>query len=125
MSKKRQTKQKETIMSICLNSPNALTIEDIHTKAKKTISSLNLATVYRNINKLVDEGILVKFSHPQKGTFYEKAGKPHHHHFFCSDCNTAIEIPGCGLSLDKQINEGFVIDSHEVFLHGTCAKCAN
>ena len=69
MTKKRQTKQKETIMSICLNSPNALTIEDIHTKAKKTISSLNLATVYRNINKLVDEGILAKFSHPQKGTF--------------------------------------------------------
>ena len=25
----------------------------------------------------------------------------------------------------NKINEGFIIDSHEVFLHGTCAKCAN
>ena len=72
MSKKRQTKQKETIMSICLNSPNALTIEDIHTKAKKTISSLNLATVYRNINKLVDEGILAKFLILKKEPFMKK-----------------------------------------------------
>ena len=125
MKKYRQTKQKETIRNICLNSSNALSINDIHDMARKAIPSLNLATVYRNINKLVNEGQLIKFSHPTKGTFYEKAGKPHHHHFFCSDCNTAIEIPGCGLSLEKPINDGFIIDSHEVFLHGTCAKCAS
>lgn len=125
MRKNRQTKQKETIKNICLDSSNALSINDIHGIASKTIPSLNLATVYRNINKLVNEGLLIKFSHPTKGTFYEKAGKPHHHHFFCSYCNTAIEIPGCGLSLEKQINEGYIINSHEVFLHGICAKCAS
>ena len=40
--------------------------------ASKAIPSLNLATVYRNINKLVDEGQLIKFSHPSKGTFTKK-----------------------------------------------------
>ena len=126
----RTTKQKKLIDDICLNSKRALTISEIHQEAKKHIGSINLATIYRNLNQLIENNKLSKFKHAKKGTLYEIPHKSPHHYFFCSECNETFERSGCGLStciedMKKNPNDGFIITSHELYFHGICATCAS
>jgi hypothetical protein len=66
---------------------------------------------------------LKRISHPSFGTLYERAGKEHHHHFHCRECNRAFELPGCALKEDEAAPDGFVVEDHEVFLFGVCPSC--
>ena len=124
MKKQRTTQQRKIIEEICFSTTHPLSIDDIEARGKKRLHTLNRVTVYRNLNRMVDAGELNRFSHPEKGTLYEQANRPHHHHFFCKTCDTTFELPGCGLSLEKQTPAGFIVEGHEVFLNGVCATCA-
>ena len=130
MKQKRLTKQKKIISKICLNASSAISLEDIYTQAKKEIKTLNLATVYRNINHLIEEKKIIKVKHAKMGSLYEVNGKPTHHYFFCSKCNETFERSGCGLStciedMKNKTSDGFIVTSHELYLHGICATCAS
>ena len=122
---KRTTEQRRIIEQICLTSRQPLSIDDILEQGRAKLAKLNRVTVYRNLNRMVEEGTLSRLSHPEKGTLYEQADRPHHHHFFCRVCENAFELPGCGLSEKKQAPAGFVVEGHEVFLHGRCADCTS
>jgi Fur family ferric uptake transcriptional regulator len=123
MPTKRTTEQRKIIEQICLSNQHPLTIDSILQQGHAQLPTLNRVTVYRNLNRMVEEGTLVRLSHPDKGTLYEKADRPHHHHFFCRICEKAFELPGCGLSEKKQAPTGFIVEGHEVFLHGLCVNC--
>ena len=60
MKLKRLTKQKRIINKICKESGIALTPKEIYSEAKKEIDSINLATIYRNLNQLVEDKKLSK-----------------------------------------------------------------
>ena len=59
---KRNTKQKEIILDILKDKENMFhpTAGDLVKLVLDSNPSIGQATVYRNINKLVDEGILLK-----------------------------------------------------------------
>ncbi len=125
MNKLRTTKQRKVIEKICFSNARPLSVDDIEALGKKELRSLNRVTIYRNLNRMVDANQLNRISHPQKGTLYEQASRPHHHHFFCKACESTFELPGCGLSLEKQTPDGFIVEGHEVFLNGVCATCVS
>ncbi|MFL2876340.1 MAG: Fur family transcriptional regulator [Pontiellaceae bacterium] len=125
MKKQRTTQQRKIIEEICFSSTHPLSIHDVEARGKKRLCTLNRVTVYRNLNRMVDAGELSRFTHPEKGTLYEQANRPHHHHFFCKTCEATFELPGCGLSLKEQTPAGFIVEGHEVFLNGICAVCAS
>lgn len=120
---KRITAQRRAIESVITKNDRPLTIEEILNYGRETVPSLNIATVYRTLKILLHNGWLEKISHPQVGTFYERSGKDHHHHFYCRKCNRAYELPGCALNADKAAPEGFMVEDHEVFLIGKCPTC--
>lgn len=120
---KRITVQRRAIEGVFNQHKGPLTVEDILNYGRETVPSLNIATVYRTLKILTDNGALVKVFHPSFGTLYEQSGKDHHHHFFCRECNRAFELPGCALKLEDATPTGFVVEDHEVFLFGTCPKC--
>ena len=124
MKKQRTTQQRKVIEEICFSSTHPLSIDDIEARGKKRLHTLNRVTIYRNLNRMVDAGELTRFIHPVKGTLYEQANRPHHHHFYCKTCEATFELPGCGLSLKEQTPTGFIVEGHEVFLNGVCATCA-
>jgi Fur family ferric uptake transcriptional regulator len=100
-----------------------LGVDEVLTHGRRLVESLNQATVYRNLKLLVSDGWLKRFTHPTLGTLYERAGKGHHHHFYCRSCQRAFELPGCALKEDKIAPEGFVVEDHDVFLFGVCPSC--
>lgn len=83
-----------------------------------------MATVYRTLNSLLEEGFVAAVELPGEPARYEVAGKPHHHHFHCRRCDQVFEVPGCPGNLRSVVPDGFRLESHEVVLYGSCAECA-
>lgn len=123
-SMKRRTLQKETIKQIFQQLDQPLGIEQILRKGREKVPALNRATVYRNIRLYVEEGLLLKINHPALGTLYERAGRGHHHHFYCRICDQVFELPGCALKETNVTPKGFFAESHEVFVSGVCSSCS-
>ena len=121
---KRTTAQRRVIEGLFTQHERPLSVNEIFTYGREVVPSLNIATVYRTLKILVDNGSLDKIHHPSFGALYERSGKDHHHHFFCRECNRAYELPGCALKIDDAAPDGFVVEGHEVFLLGKCPSCA-
>jgi Fur family transcriptional regulator, ferric uptake regulator len=82
-----------------------------------------MATVYRNIQTLVEEGWLQPVEVPGDATRYEVAGKKHHHHFQCNECGKLYDLEGCAAQSRPKLPRGFRASGHEFYVYGTCAAC--
>ena len=87
------------------------------------VPRLGLATVYRNIRRLTDEGQLHVVKLPGEPDRYEVAGKHHHHHFHCRICDGVFEVETCAGDFSAMTPAGFRLESHEVILYGVCPGC--
>jgi len=92
--------------------------------AQQRVERLGIATVYRNIRSLVDEGWLAEVPLPGAPNRYEIAGKHHHHHFRCRICDRVYEVDSCPPDLRELIPRGFRLEGHDITLFGRCADCA-
>jgi Fur family ferric uptake transcriptional regulator len=120
----RNTKQKEAIRAAFEAAGRPLSPEETLLLAQATVEGLSIATVYRNINLLVEEKWLTTVEVPGDSTRYEVAGKAHHHHFQCNTCGKLYELEGCGVEIKPKLPRGFRSTGHELFLYGICATCA-
>jgi len=120
---KRKTNQRNAIQEVFLKADRPLGIDEILEAGRRTVGSLNQATVYRNLKLLVQNGWLKRINTPELGTLYEIAGKEHHHHFQCRSCDRLFEISGCAFNEGSLTPPGFVTEEHEVYLFGICAAC--
>lgn len=92
----------------------------------------NRTTVYRIIDKLVQQKQVQQIPLNNGESYFEfkHPGYTHHHHFFCSGCETVYCLSGCHV-LTHNINlttllpdPSFKIQSHDFNLYGTCSSCA-
>ena len=124
----RATGQRRAIRDVLEQSDRPLTAQEIVDAASAQGVSLGLATVYRNIKRLVDEGDAIPIEFAGEPARYERADHHHHHHFRCDACSRVFDVDGCGSNLTKSLErdapDGFVVRTHEVWLHGVCAECA-
>lgn len=120
---KRNTSQKAAIKKVFELYDRPLGVDEVLDYGREIVEKLNLATVYRNLKILTDDGWLIRLTHPSVGVLYEKAGKGHHHHFHCRECNHAYDLPGCPLNQQALTPEGFIVEDHEVLLFGLCPSC--
>lgn len=119
----RQTRQKEAIRTAFTAADRPLSHDEALTLAQQQVGGLSIATVYRNINLLVEEKWLARVAVPGDTTRYEVAGKEHHHHFQCSGCGRMFELEGCEIQMTPTLPEGFRSTGHEFFIYGLCSAC--
>lgn len=120
---KRMTKQRQSILECFKNVGRPLGIEEILEEAGKTVPQLNLATVYRNLKILMNEGLILPVDLPGMKTRYESFGLHHHHHFFCKKCNKVFDVKGCPEGITSLVPAGFKLVSHAITLDGYCDVC--
>lgn len=120
---KRKTNQRNAIQEVFRNIDRPLDINEILETGRRTVESLNQATVYRNLKILVEKGWLKKIYTPGRAALYERAGKEHHHHFQCRQCDRLFEISGCAFNEQSSTPPGFITEEHEVYLYGICSSC--
>ncbi len=120
---RRRTRQRGSIRQALEKADRPLSPQEILTAARRVSPSLGIATVYRNVKALVDEGWLQPVELPGAPSRYERAGKGHHHHFHCRSCDRVYEVDDCPGTLRELTPPGFELDAHEIILYGTCSEC--
>ncbi|HYV97851.1 MAG TPA: transcriptional repressor [Gemmatimonadaceae bacterium] len=120
----RQTRQRTAIERVFSETPRPLDPQEVLTAARRYVPRTGIATVYRAIRALMDEGRVVPVSLPGDNTRYEPAGRDHHHHFQCRRCHKVYELEGCAGDFTTLTPPGFRLEDHEVVLYGRCASCA-
>jgi Fur family ferric uptake transcriptional regulator len=120
----RTTRQKTAIRSVFEHTGRPLTTGEVLTVARQRVEGLGIATVYRTIKNLLDDGWLTAVDLPGEPPRYEIAGKGHHHHFLCESCGGVFELEGCLPAIERLAKRGFSVRSHEVVLYGRCGDCA-
>ncbi len=118
----RKTRQKHAIRDAFARAGRPLSTEEVHAAAAAASVGLGLATVYRSIRSLLEDGWLAVVDVPGRNPLYEIAGKGHHHHFSCTSCARVYEFEGCA-TVDAKPPRGFKTTGHDLTLFGICAAC--
>jgi len=119
----RNTRQKEAIAKVLQSTAHPLTAQEIEGAAAEVVPGLGIATVYRALKRMQDEGQVLLVEIPGEPPRYESASKGHHHHFVCRQCGKIFDLEGCMGSVEKLAPAGFVVEDHEINLFGRCNQC--
>ena len=102
--------------------------QEIHEALAARGSTVGLASVYRAVDGLVEQGLLQRVDFGDGIARYEpvRSGHDHHHHLVCDDCGRVEPFHDAPLeqaiaALERQT--GYHVVSHDVVLRGTCADC--
>lgn len=120
----RHTRQRAAIVDAIAQAERPLLPQEVLEQAQSVVPGLSIATVYRNLKMLVDDGELRAVHLPAENVRYEPATHHHHHHFQCRRCLRVFDVHACPGDLAHLAPEGFIVEAHEVTLYGQCADCA-
>lgn len=121
----RNTRQRAAIRAAIAGARRPLLPQEVLDSAQAEAPGLSIATVYRNLRVLVEEGALQTVQLPGENVRYEIAGAGHHHHFQCRQCQRVFEVHACPGDLASLAPPGFSVEDHELTLYGRCSDCAS
>ncbi|MFV0379222.1 MAG: Fur family transcriptional regulator [Anaerorhabdus sp.] len=121
----RNTKQRDDILELIHNSDKHMTADEIHKILSLQDKKVGIATIYRNLNRLVDERKVVKIS--DRGGCYFDGNSVLHYHMRCTCCSKLVDVPMDYQSdLDEfmQSKMNVQILSHQLIFDYICDDCA-
>ncbi|MFP4473214.1 MAG: Fur family transcriptional regulator [Candidatus Omnitrophota bacterium] len=132
----RMTKPRGAILDVLNRTTEHLSAEDVYLSVYKFYPNIGLTTVYRNLELLVEMGVVVKFQFDHGKAKYELADehskKGHHHHLVCRKCAKIIDYSDFmedEMKFLKSVEKGlskkydFEIHDHIIQFHGMCSAC--
>lgn len=119
----RNTRQRAAIRDALQRARRPLLPQEVLQAAQSQAPRLGLATVYRNLKTLVEEGELCTVELPGENPRFEVAGRQHHHHFQCLTCQRVFDVHACPGDLTRLAPPGFTVQDHELTLYGRCSDC--
>lgn len=119
----RSTRQRTAIRAVIDAAGRPLSPQEVLEEAQGEVPALGLATVYRNLKALVDEGEITAVTLPGDSARYESAEHGHHHHFQCMNCKRVFDVHACPGDLAQMAPKGFSVERHELTLYGLCDEC--
>ncbi|MDD3009285.1 MAG: Fur family transcriptional regulator [Arcobacter sp.] len=102
-----------------------MNIDDLYKKLLSKFPSVSLATIYKNINAMVEKVFLSEVKLPNSKSVYELV-KTEHAHLVCSSCGYIEDIMLDASNIQEQASKlsSFKIDSTSVVLSGLCPHCS-
>jgi Fur family ferric uptake transcriptional regulator len=106
-----------------------LSAQEIADQLRKSGSRVGLASIYRALDLLLENGLVQRVDLGDGGLRYEPIlpGGEHHHHAVCDSCGrvTAFEDDRLEGALERLAGRlKHSISAHEVVIHGDCRRCA-
>jgi Fur family transcriptional regulator, ferric uptake regulator len=122
----RPTSQRVIVLTELMDERDDLTAQQLHQRLRSRGERLGLATVYRTLGLLAEEGVIDSLSHRPGELCYRWCGEGHHHHLVCSSCHHVVELDECELEpwLERiSAAHGFVTTGHRLEVSGLCGDC--
>lgn len=128
LSKKgfKKTKARAAVVETLETASQPLAAEDIFVKIKESGLSVNLSTVYRTLDLMLNTGLVEKTIINGSKAVYELTGAGHRHHLICTACSRIVAINICPFKrMEKQLGKktNFDITGHKLELYGLCPDC--
>lgn len=123
----RTTRQRSALSELLARTPEFRSAQQLHAMLGEEGESVSLATVYRNLNALVEAGEVDALAAPGGETRYRRCRRTeHHHHLVCRRCGRTVEVAETAVerwATQTARRHGFTEVSHAIELHGICAAC--
>ena len=120
------TPQRIAILAHLMNSRAHPTAEVIYNDLIKTYPSMSLATVYKTLETLKNEGIILEINMGEDAKRYDSTTDSHAH-FMCLSCKSVIDIclPGIFENIDAEVsvNHNVSILDKRMSFYGYCGNC--
>ncbi|MCK5065612.1 MAG: transcriptional repressor [Candidatus Fermentibacteraceae bacterium] len=122
----RITPQREMIIQIIAHSGRHMTAEEIFEQLREKTDSINIATVYRTLELLVENGLASRSDLGEGNIAYATGEHGAHIHLVCRHCGSVTEVNDVDIdSLLARISEKHDFDCRpgHFAINGICEKC--
>lgn len=101
-----------------------MNIDDLYKNLLKKFPSISLATIYKNVNAMVEKIFLNEVKIPEAKSVYELV-KEDHSHLVCSSCGKIEDIQISTEVLESSLAtvSEFKVENTEVVFSGICKHC--
>lgn len=123
---RRRTPQRLLVARSLASSKRALSAQELHGRIRADHPRLGLATVYRALETLVQDGLARRFEREGHVSAYVACDAEHHHHLVCLRCQRVEDI---GEQVVRPMlssvrrRHDFQVDHAALDLYGECASC--
>ena len=125
---RRETRQRHAVATAIGASDEFASAQEIHARLREGGDGVGLATVYRTLQHLAEDGEVDVLRTGDGEAVYRRCrSSGHHHHLTCRTCRRTVELDNAVVERwTRQVGEenGFVDVDHVVEVFGTCAECA-
>ena len=123
----RVTKQRLAVSAALDELDDFVSTQELYRILQNQGVSVSLATAYRILQSLADEGLVDVLRNGDGEAVYRRcAVEHHHHHLLCRKCGRAVEIeaPAVEQWAARMAREhGYTDVAHTVEIYGLCPEC--
>ncbi|MDQ1535814.1 MAG: Fur family transcriptional regulator, ferric uptake regulator [Actinomycetota bacterium] len=123
---RRPTKQRAAIEALLVDIGDFMSAQDLHARLRSQGQGVGLATVYRTLQAMADDGDVDMMRSHDGEAVYRRCSSGHHHHLVCRACGRTVEVEGPAVETwtDKiSAENGFTDVQHTLEIFGLCATC--
>jgi len=111
-------------ISHALHNYGHINIDALYEMMLSKFTSISLATIYKNINLMLENSYIQEIKIPQNKTLYELT-KSSHSHLVCTECKIVedVEIDIDAIVSKLSLNDIFLISKTDLVIYGVCKNC--
>jgi Fur family transcriptional regulator, ferric uptake regulator len=124
----RQAHSQQTVLNLLRQLQQEIDAQDLHLELRRQGKKMGLATVYRALKFLKQEGLIQERPSTNGKSFYSATSSHHQHHLNCLSCQRSIVVINCpiGEKLDCWFHsQEFRVYYHTLEFFGLCPDCQN
>jgi Fur family ferric uptake transcriptional regulator len=129
-STRRMTKQRKIVLDTVRSNPFHPSVDEVYAEVKKVLPSISLATVYRNLENLADDGLIRRLE-PEHSPMRFDGDTSEHYHITCMRCGRIEDAPFSKEdqtldTLEKALGRltKYGVFGHKLEFIGLCSDCA-
>ncbi len=119
------SRQREIILETLQANVVHPTAEYLYAVLKAKAPNISLATLYRNLNQLADNGVIKKIDGLEAPSHYDH-NTHEHYHFICDECKRVFDVSSdVAPDIVRKAEEetGFIVKKHDIIFNGVCRDC--
>ncbi|QOR69224.1 transcriptional repressor [Ruania alkalisoli] len=123
----RMTRQRAAVSDLLAGTDDFRSAQQLHEMLRDRGEGIGLATVYRTVQVMADNGDLDVLRNADGESLYRQcASRGHHHHLVCRRCGATVELDAASVekwAATVGAQHGFTAVEHTAELFGLCAAC--